>query len=130
MSTDTLIDLWKHKLNLSDWDIIAHQIAPEQILYNGEKYFVGIHRDFGRKKAIIYHDIALDEESIVHELLHIVYPEPNQDETFQDYERWITEAAENLTQSEDVWKPISYISKMFTGFQPHHHLEAITERNS
>jgi len=130
MSTDTLIDLWKHKLSLSDWSITATRIEPEQILYNGEKYFIGIHRDFGRKKAIIYHDIELTEKDIVHELLHIVFPKQNYDETFQDYERWITEAAENLTQSKNVWKPISYISKMFTGFQPHHHLEAITERNS
>ena len=130
MSTNTLIDLWKHKLGLSDWSVTTTRIEPEQILYNGEKYFIGIYRDFSRKEAIIYHDIALTEKDIVHELLHIVFPKQNHDETFQDYERWITEAAENLTQSENVWKPIFCISKMFTGFQPHHHLEAITERNS
>ena len=38
----------------------------------------------------------MDEESIVHELLHIVFPTPNEDETYEDYERWITEASVNL----------------------------------
>ena len=96
MSPDTLIDLWKNKLGISDWKIITTKIDPSSIIYNGEKYFIGIHRDFGRKLGIIYHDIDLDKESIIHELLHIVFPAPQEDETFQDYERWITEAAENL----------------------------------
>jgi hypothetical protein len=125
MSPNTLIDLWKNKLGISDWKIITTKIDPSSIIYNGEKYFIGIHRDFGRKLGIIYHDIDLDEESIVHELLHIVFPAPQEDETFQDYERWITEAAENLAQSEDVWKPVCNIPKIFTGFQPYHHLEAL-----
>jgi hypothetical protein len=40
--------------------------------------------------------LNLAEESIVHELLHIVFPEPQKDETFEDYERWITDVAENF----------------------------------
>ena len=36
MGTDTLINLWKHKLDLGDWDIIAHQVDPEYILQPDE----------------------------------------------------------------------------------------------
>ena len=124
---EDIIKKWQHILRLKDWTIKTNKLSPESIIYNGEKYFIGIHRDFGRKLGVIYHDADLDEESIVHELLHIVFPTPQEDETFQDYERWITEAAENLAQSEDVWKPVCNIPEMFTGFQPHHHLEAFNK---
>ena len=122
-----IIEKWQHIFRLKDWKITTNKINPENIIYNGEDYFIGIHRDFGRKFAIIYHDIDLAEESIVHELLHIVFPEPQKDETFEDYERWITEAAENFAQSEDVWKPVCNTPKMFTGLQPYHHLEAFNK---
>ena len=127
MSPNTLIDLWRNKLRISDWKIITTKIDPSSIIYNGEKYFIGIHRDFGRKLGIIYHDVDLTEEDIIHELLHIVFPIPQEDESYEDYERWITEAAENLAQSKDVWKPVCNIPKMFTGFQPYHHLEAFNK---
>jgi hypothetical protein len=124
---EDIIKKWQHILRLKDWTIKTNKISPESIIYNGEKYFIGIHRDFGRKLGIIYHDVDLTEEYIVHELLHIVFPIPQEDESYEDYERWITEVAENLAQSEDVWKPVCNIPKMFTGFQPHHHLEAFNK---
>ena len=91
-----IIEKWQHIFRLKDWKITTNKINPENIIYNGEDYFIGIHRDFVRKFAIIYHDIDLAEESVVHELLHIVFPEPQKDETFEDYERWITDVAENF----------------------------------
>jgi hypothetical protein len=124
---EDIIKKWQHILRLKDWTIKTNKISPESIIYNGEKYFIGIHRDFGRKLGIIYHDVDLTEEYIVHELLHIVFPIPQEDESYEDYERWITEVAENLAQSEDVWKPVCNIPKMFTGFQPYHHLEAFNK---
>lgn len=123
---EDIIKKWQHILRLKDWTIKTNKISPESIIYNGEKYFIGIHRDFGRKLGVIYHDVDLKEEDIVHELLHIVFPTPQEDETFQDYERWIGEAAENLAQSEDVWKPVCN-TEMFTGFEPLHHLEALNK---
>lgn len=90
------IEKWQHVFRLKDWNIATTKISSDNIIYNGENYFIGIHRDFGRKSAIIYHDIELNEESIIHELLHIVFPEPQKDESFDDYERWVTEVAENL----------------------------------
>lgn len=123
---EDVIKKWQHILRLKDWTIKTNKIYSESIIYNGEKYFIGIHRDFGRKLGIIYHDVDLTEEDIVHELLHIVFPIPQEDESYEDYERWITEAAENLAQSEDVWEPVD-VPKMFTGFQPYHHLEAFNK---
>ncbi len=123
---EEMLKEWMKILRLEDWNITLERIHPEQIEYDGESYFIGIARDFGQKRAIIYHDIDLNEESIIHELLHIVFPTPQEDETYEDYERWITEAAENLAQSEDVWKPVD-TPKMFKGFRPHHHLEALNK---
>jgi hypothetical protein len=83
-----LIDSWAIALGVEDWDIRTERIEPKQIEYNGEDYFVGIERDFDGRKAVIYHDIPLDEESIVHELLHIAFPQA-EDEDYDDYEDFI-----------------------------------------
>jgi hypothetical protein len=93
---EKMLKEWMKILRLQDWNITLERIHPEQIEYDDEFYFIGITRDFGHKTAIIYHDVDLDEESIIHELLHIVFPAPQEDETYEDYERWITEVAENL----------------------------------
>lgn len=74
-----LINKWQLKFKINDWQIKTKRIKPEQIEYNGENYFIGIERDFKNKKGIIYHDIDLDEESIIHELLHVRNPEKNED---------------------------------------------------
>jgi len=96
---EKMLKEWMKILRLEDWNITLERIDPEQIEYDGESYFNGIARDFGQKSAIIYHDVDLDEESIIHELLHILFPAPQEDETYEEYERWITEAAENLTKN-------------------------------
>lgn len=97
---DEIIKKWQHIFRLKDWKITTNKIPSESIIYNGEDYFIGIHRDFSRKLAVIYHDINLTEEAIIHELLHIVFPLPNEDETFEDYERWITDVTENLANED------------------------------
>lgn len=93
---EKMLKEWMRILRIKDWNVSLERIHPEQIEYDSESYFIGIARDFGKKTAVIYHDVDIDEESIVHELLHIVFPTPNEDETYEDYERWITEASENL----------------------------------
>jgi hypothetical protein len=89
-----LIDSWAVALGVEDWDIRTERIDPSQIEYNGEDYFVGIERDFDGRKAVIYHDIPLDEESIVHELLHIAFPQA-EDEEYEDYEQFIARATKD-----------------------------------
>lgn len=69
-----IIKNWQDKLGIPEWDITLESIHPKQIEYNGEKYFIGITRDFKNKTGVIYHDIDLYEEAIIHELLHVRYP--------------------------------------------------------
>jgi hypothetical protein len=89
-----LIKSWADRLGVGDWDIRTERIDPEQIDYNGESYFVGIERDFDARNAVIYHDIPLDEESIVHELLHIAFPQGD-DEDYYEYELFITKTTKD-----------------------------------
>lgn len=87
-----LINKWQLEFKINDWQIKTERIKPEQIEYNGESYFVGIERDFKNKKGIIYHDIDLDEESIIHELLHVRNPEKNED--------WVNMVTEQILKNE------------------------------
>ena len=89
-----LIDSWVKRLGLEDWRISTERIDPDSIDYNGEDYFVGIERDFDDRNAVIYHDIPLDEESIVHELLHICFPQAD-DESYEEYEKFIAQATKD-----------------------------------
>ena len=97
-----MIKKWQHILRIKEWDITTKllDLKNVSIEYNGHKYFVGIERNFDNKKAVIYHDRELQEEDIIHELLHIVFPKPNHDETYEDYEQWITDAAYNLSNND------------------------------
>ena len=76
---EQLIAKWQKILEISDWTIRTKRILPEQIIYNGEKYFIGICREFDKKEGTIYYDIDLTEEAIVHELLHVAYPEKDEE---------------------------------------------------
>tara|TARA_R110002020_G_scaffold30746_4_gene96581 strand:- start:1224 stop:1508 length:285 start_codon:yes stop_codon:yes gene_type:complete len=79
LSLEQTIKKWQNKLEIQEWDITLESIHPEQIEYNGEKYFIGITRDFKNKTGVIYHDIDLYEEAIIHELLHVRYPTKSED---------------------------------------------------
>ena len=89
-----LIDSWVRRLGLDDWSVRTERIDPKQVEYNGEDYFVGIERDFNGRNAVIYHDIPLDEESIVHELLHICFPQAD-DESYEEYEEFIAQTTKD-----------------------------------
>jgi len=108
------ISKWQGRFCIDEWDVFTEEIDPNKVTieYNGHTYFVGVFRDFDSKTAVIYHDIELDEESIIHELLHIVFPKPNSDETYMDYERWITDVAENLNKNERTTTRRECIKKM------------------
>lgn len=85
------ITYWQEILKIADWKISLKRIMPEQIDYDGEDYFIGISRDFDKKEAVIHHDIDLTEEAIVHELLHVAFPEKN--------EEWINETTDQYLHS-------------------------------
>jgi len=89
-----VIESWAKRLGVDDWDIRTERIDPKQVEYDGEDYFIGIERDFEDRKAVIYHDVPLDEESIVHELLHISFPQA-EDEEYEEYEDFIAKMAKD-----------------------------------
>lgn len=87
-----MIDKWKRKLSLKDWDITTEEISDAQVTYpddcvGEERFFVGI--EIGDGKAKIYHARELTEEDIVHELLHVKHPEKSEDWVEQETERLI-----------------------------------------
>lgn len=74
-----MLEKWKHKLELSDWGISTVSIYRKQVMYpddiaDEDKFFIGVCADVENKTAIIYHDVPLYEEAVVHELLHVKYP--------------------------------------------------------
>ena len=74
-----LIEHWKEFLGLSHWHITTERIDPKQVIYDGETYFIGISIDWNSLSGIIYHDVDLYEEAILHELLHIRYSTEDED---------------------------------------------------
>ena len=51
-----LITKWQDYLGLLDWTIITKRIDPNQVMYNGETYFIGISTDPDDLSGTIYHD--------------------------------------------------------------------------
>ena len=83
-----LIEHWKSILQIEDWEITTQRIESGQIDYDDQDYFIGIERDFENKTGIIYHDVDLYEEAIVHELLHVKH-EQLPGTMFEEYEEFI-----------------------------------------
>jgi len=86
-----MIKEWQDKLQIPHWDITTEKIDPKQVVYEGETYFIGIAIDWDNLSGVIYHDIDLTEEAIIHELLHIRYSTENED--------WINETTRQYIHS-------------------------------
>ncbi len=86
-----MIKEWQDKLQIPHWDITTEKIDPKQVVYEGETYFIGISIDWDNLSGVIYHDIDLTEEAIIHELLHIRYSTENED--------WINETTRQYIHS-------------------------------
>lgn len=90
-----LIQKWQNKLGINDWNITTEKIKPEQVVYNGATEFIGVYfnqEDLCLKEATIYHDVDLYEEAIVHELVHVRYPDKNED--------WVNSKTKKLLDEE------------------------------
>lgn len=86
-----VIKEWQDKLEISNWDIATEKIDPLQIMYGGEDYFVGIAIDWDNLSGVIYHDIDLTEDAVIHELLHVRYKDKDED--------WINETTKQYLHS-------------------------------
>ena len=80
INVSELITKWQELLNISDWVIECESIAEMQVTDALEgnspgHEFVGIGINFNDKIGIIYHTRSLLEDDIIHELLHVRYPE-------------------------------------------------------
>lgn len=85
---------WQSKLNLNEWEFTIQEIQPDQVVYDNDcpdedKYFVGIEIDKHNKVGTIHHDRELTEQDIIHELLHVKYPNKTED--------WVNEVEELIT---------------------------------
>ena len=86
-----LIKEWQDKLEIAHWNITTEKIDPKQVIHDGEDYFIGIAIDWDSLRGVIYHDIDLYEEAIVHELLHVRYSTEDED--------WVNETTTQLLHS-------------------------------
>lgn len=89
-----LLNKWQEIFKLTDWEFHTQEILPEQVVYDDDcptkdRYFVGIEIDLLRRVGTIHHDRPLTEQDIVHELLHVKYPEKS--------EEWINDAEKLIT---------------------------------
>ena len=80
-----MIDKWKAILGVKEWTITTEAIDKKQVVYDPEipeedTYYIGVHVDQDTSIATIYHDRDLTEEDIIHELLHVKYPDWTEEE--------------------------------------------------
>jgi hypothetical protein len=78
-----MINKWLKKLKLTEWTVRLEPLDNEQVVCDcppEDCYFVGVKYDSFTKEAVIYHDRDLTEEDIVHELLHVKYPDWTEDQ--------------------------------------------------
>ena len=80
-----VIEEWKSLLQISDWEITCQSISEMQVVdaLQGNTpghEFVGIAIDFDKRKGTIFHTRQLFEDDIIHELLHIRFPDWSEEE--------------------------------------------------
>jgi hypothetical protein len=91
-----MIEKWKHILSLDSWSITTESIDPDAVMYddscgNEDRYYIGVSADHNNKIAIIYHDRQLTEEDVVHELLHVSFPDWSEDQVNQRTEKLLNQ---------------------------------------
>jgi hypothetical protein len=91
-----MIDKWIKELGLAQWSINTKQINPQSVTYPDDipakdKFFVGIMSQEEALCATIFHDRDLTEEDIVHELLHVKYPDWSEDQVNIETEKLLNQ---------------------------------------
>jgi hypothetical protein len=91
---------WTDKLGLSGWTIITTAINKASVIYEEsvpelDQYFVGVEIDREKMMACIYHDRPLNREYIVHELLHVKYPDWSEDRVNAETKKLLSQNKED-----------------------------------
>lgn len=91
--------MWKTYLEIKEYVIYVEKISIYQVsddfCFVGNS-FVGISTDHIHKIATIFHTRKLTEEDIIHELLHVKYPNWS--------EKQVNEKTNYLLQQSKMWK--------------------------
>jgi hypothetical protein len=79
-----LINKWQALLNIPNWKINCESISENQVVDELEgntsgHEFVGIQIDFKNQIGTIYHTRKLNEDDIIHELIHVKHPSWSED---------------------------------------------------
>ena len=85
LETHDMTGYWIDVLGLKGWTITTEAIDKASVIYEegvpeSDQYFVGVEIDREKMMACIYHDRPLNKEYIVHELLHVKYPDWTEDQ--------------------------------------------------
>lgn len=75
--SESCLAFWKAILNLSAINVVFHRISIFQVCdecCKPGKNFVGVTYKQGESRAVIHHTCKLTEEDILHELLHVKFP--------------------------------------------------------
>lgn len=86
------VNYWKKALDIQHYQINLERISEQQVcddnLQTGNE-FVGIYADHNNLKAYLLHTRELYLDDIVHELLHVKYPQWNDDQVNRETEKLI-----------------------------------------
>lgn len=87
---------WIDVLGLKGWTITTEAIDKKSVIYEegvpeSDQYFVGVEIDREKMMACIYHDRPLNDEYVVHELLHVKYPDWSEDQVNAETDRLINQ---------------------------------------
>jgi hypothetical protein len=80
-----MLEYWQNLLELNHWKIRLISIDPDQVTYDSDvpeedRYFIGIKRDYDTFTADLYYDRELKDEDVIHELLHVRFPNWSEEE--------------------------------------------------
>jgi hypothetical protein len=89
-----MVSHWMVMLDIRGWAVTIEAIDKKSVIYDSEipeedRYYVGVQVDRDTRIATIYHDRDLTEEDIVHELLHVKYPDWTEDQVNKQTEKWL-----------------------------------------
>ena len=100
LETHDMVGYWIAKLGITGWTITTEAIDKKSVTYaedvpDRDKYFVGIQIDKESMPARIYHDRPLTDEDVVHELLHLLYPDWSEEQVNYQTTFYLAETNQN-----------------------------------